>query len=354
MTKTVLFVDYLSPKGHISFNKNIIRNLSSYNVNITCVFYEDIPIKNTNLENVSFIRLNRPSFKSKNNILTRIYLFYSLCKIKRKVNFASYDYVIFSSFEETSLFFSYFNSNLFLFAHNNSRSLHNKIKWFFLKRITIKHTLIVFDELIKAEYFKNKISNVVTISHGLPQQFEKSKVLKTDVLVNLNLQLYDYIIFSPSCHSSDYKLLKQISNDRKFCDFLNRKNLLFLIKDNTGLIKESKNIKIVDYYLEQHEYEALFNLSKVILLPYSDNFKFRVSNVLYECIANDKLFLTSNNYLKKSVKSIINYDCIFDESNIVDRLRYCFEKGNFLISNADKLKPDYNKIFDEKKDNIFM
>ena len=170
MSKSVLIVDYISSSGHKSFNTILIDKLENLELDLTvaassrCINHLNKKHKYIDIPELLF-------FKEKFGLLNRFFFFLRLKYLKSQIDFSSFDYVIFSSYDELSLLFSFIDVNALLINHNNVNAFQKRLKRIALKLLSKKHKQIVFDDLIKQLYVDNGINDVVIIPHGLPKPF---------------------------------------------------------------------------------------------------------------------------------------------------------------------------------------
>lgn len=323
MNKKILYIDPISSFGHKMFNEIWINDLLKLGCSVdlvSCAGYFDF-IDKTNknvrqvldLEEKLFLKL-----KDNNPFLNRIRLFRILMKIKKSIDFSSYDFIIFSSYEEISFYFARFSKKCYLVNHNNLSRINHFIKYFFVKRISKKHKLIVLHDK-----FKRKLSEIgvesVFIPHGLPTKFQ----LKND-----KFNFYEnakLILFSPSSLSSDEHFFRKLISDIKFLNYLEENKIILILKGNYDVI--SPFIVILAKYLSQNEYRNVFLKSDVILINYNESFKNRVSGVFYEAISNEKIIMTSKYF--------------YDEMDID-------EEGIFIFSDFKSFENNLDAILQKK------
>jgi len=116
----ILYIDPLSPNGHINFNniqiKSLYKIFDSIDFSFKKGYEKKICIKNTE----TIFLIPEKFYKSTNNkIITRINLLKILRYIKKNIDLSIYDFIIFSSYEEISLYFSFIKYPLILVNHNN-------------------------------------------------------------------------------------------------------------------------------------------------------------------------------------------------------------------------------------------
>lgn len=341
--KKILFIDPLSPTGHIQYNNYWINCLNNLECSYETCFKKnykknfDLKEKSYEIEEKYYLKLE----KSKNFFIKRYYLFLILKEIEKKVNFEDYDKIIFSSFENFSLFIYllfYKNKNIYAILHNNIQKINNKIIYFLIKSISKKINLISLDENIKENLEKIKINTGLVI-HPIPNKFK------------LNTQKDNHIIkiFSPSKTSIDENFILELLGAKKL---LKNLKLEFFIR-NTKLEMKIDNLTISKRYLSDEEYRDKFSEAEIIILPYKKDFQNRLSNIFFEAVSNEKKILISEEsflkiYSKYETRGIRYYsETNKFENELVDLIQ---EKSiNYEIL---KFKFSFKEMLKNIKENI--
>lgn len=348
--KKVLFIDPLSSEGHINFNKIYISKLIECNVDLQLVFKEGY-INRLGFP-TSLVRLSIPThFYSikKNGLINRICLFRIFVFIKRKIEFDDYDFVIFSSYEAISLFFSNIRHKLVLINHNNISGLENNVKRFFFRLISKGNLHLVFEKFIQEYLFSIGIKDVIVVPHGLPTSFDYKSV-KSCSFINgiINNEKFKYILFSPASSSVDGDFIRKLLNSEKFVSYLEKKNILLIVKGNFISLK-TKNIIILKDYLTTKQYQFLFLKSSAILLPYPESHKFRISAMFFEGISNNKICFLSDIDLFKHYHWLFNYNPYFKSiDDLISRIdEWMNSKMNKDVYNdISTLMPTFDLLLD--------
>jgi len=340
--KRILYIDPLSSDGHINFNKIYLTELLKREINVNLVFRKDYITKLSIPEDHLILNIPNYFYKGKGKLINRINYLRILLYIKKEIDFSNYDIVVFSSYEEISLFFASIKHKLFLINHNNIKGLENIFKRTFFKLISRKNTHIVFEKYIKDYLKKLKIDKVHVLSHGLPESFKIvgndinkliGSVLKIDEINNFNK-----IIFSPSGSSIDKEFIAGLIDNSQFLKFLNTHKILLILKGN--FTSNNQNIKVINHYLSKPEYEALILKSDAIIISYPNSHKYRVSAVLFECFANNKICFLSDIVSLRNYEMHFNYIPYFKD---IDELVYRLEHW-INLSEEIKLAPFKNSI----------
>lgn len=346
----ILYVDPLSPSGHINFNKIYIESLLKIFTSIDFAFKENYRDKlSIHIKNKVYTIPEKLYDKSKSKIINR-YNYYKIFRyIKNNCNIHIYDYIIFSSYEEISLYFSKFRKKLILINHNNVSGLRNPIKLFFFRKNAIRNINIVLEDYIKEYLLTLDIPNVYTLYHGLGNPYDRALINNSSLLYEFNyLNNFKFVIFSPSNTSSDNVFLNKLINDYNFTSFLKKNDILLILKSNQIDNKHS-NVEIIKNYLSDLQYQYLFLKSNLILLSYPSSFTFRVSAILLECMSNNKLCLISDIPSLNIYKDYFNYSPFFKSiDDLKEKLCIMLKSQRLIISpykDLSNYKPDFKNMF---------
>jgi len=346
----ILYVDPLSPRGHINFNKIYIEELLKIYTNVDFAFKENYIDKlSINYKNKVYSIPDKLYDKSKSKIRNRFNYYKILSYIKKNCNIDSYDYIIFSSYEEISLYFSKFKKKLILINHNNISGLRNPIKLFFFRKNAIQHINIVLEDYIKEYLLTLNIPNVYTLYHGLGDPYDRALINNSSLSNEFDyLHKFKYVIFSPSSTSSDNDFLYNLINNSNFTSFLMENEILLIVKSN-HLDNNHVNLKIIKSYLSDSQYQYLFLKSDLILLSYPNSFTFRVSAILLECMSNNKLCLISDIPSLSIYRDYFNYSPFFKSiEDLKDKIQIVMKSQHLTISPYKDIsiyKPDFKKLF---------
>lgn len=347
--KKILYIDPLLQNGHVNFNNIYIESFRKSGYRLEFVFvsgYED----KLNIDS-SEVLYSIPKFffkKDLGKLGNRIAYFFALLIIKLFVDFKKYDLIIFSSFEEVSFFLSNIK-NCYLINHINvSTSVESKVKYFFLNKVLINNSLIVLDEETK-NYLNSKGNYKIYVQpHGLPNAKSLTNRKKDDEFDYIfdELGKYKKILFSPSESSSDKNFINELIQSDKFMEYLEQEDILFVYKDKSPVVKS--NILVINGFLDQNAYDYLFLKSNIILIAYPPNFKYRVSGVLLECIANDKPCVVSRIDTLESYNGFFKYNPFY--SNIDELIHAILDLDKFdqnddgYYKNLSMLEPNFDNF----------
>lgn len=347
--KKILYIDPLLQNGHVNFNNIYIENLRKSGYLLEFVFvsgYED----KLNIDS-SEVVYSIPKFffkKDLGKLGNRIAYFFALLFIKFFVDFKKYDLIIFSSFEEVSFFLSNIKKCCLINHINVSTSVESKVKYFFLNKVLINNSLIVLDKETKS-YLSSKGNYKIYVQpHGLPNAKSLIHTNEDDEFGYIFDELIKYkkILFSPSESSSDKDFINELIRSNKFMEYLEQEDILFVYKDKSPVVR--RNILVISGFLSQNAYDYLFLKSNIILIAYPKNFKYRVSGVLLECMANDKPCVVSRIDTLESYSDFFKYDAFY--SNIDELIQIIGDLGKFnqngggYYRSLTMLEPNFNNF----------
>lgn len=347
--KKMLYIDQLCLSGHINFNNIYIKAL--YDHEIIIDFALKFGYKNNldlSTDSIVFPIPEKYFRETNSKILYRFNLYRILKYIISNINLDNYDFVLFSSFEEISLFLGQFKRPLILIHHNNLKSLDNTIKRYFYKIIINKNINIVFDQNIKNIFKSLGVKTTHVVKHGYPMKLDKSLYKCGSFLNEIDLNNFKNIVFAPSSSSGDRLFFLELLKDNIFQKFLHNNNILFIIKGDYQ-INNLNNIKVFNSFLLQVEYEYLFLNSDIIIINYPKSFKYRTSGVFWECVANDKLCLLSKIDAFAGYGSFMKYEPFFNTKEefmlkIIEVLNLDKSIINEPFVDKNKLKPNFKEL----------
>lgn len=349
--KKILYIDPLLQKGHINFNNIYIESLRKSGYLIDFVFvsgYED----KLNIDSSEVVYSIPKVFFKKDlgKLGNRIAYFFALFFIRLFVDFKKYDLIIFSSFEEVSFFLSNIKKCYLINHINVSTSVESKIKHYLLNKVLINNSLIVLDKETK-NYLSSKGNDKIYFQpHGLPNAKSLIHTNKDDEFDYIFDELVKYkkILFSPSESSLDKDFINELIQSNKFMEYLEQEDILFVYKDKSSVVIK-RNTLVISDFLSQNAYDYLFLKSDIILIAYPENFKYRVSGVLLECMANEKPCVVSRIDTLESYKDFFKYDAFY--SNIDELIQTIGDLNKFdsntggYYRNLTMLEPNFNNFF---------
>lgn len=340
MKTKILYIDPIYQPGHINFNQIYIDYLYKEGYSID-FFFVDNYVDGLRLNSISKVFSVKSSLLTRryNPIFNRILYLYTLLFLRYKVNLKEYDYLLFSSYEEISFFFSFY-SNAYIINHVNLQGCNSRIKKFFISNVFKKNIPIVLNEscysLVKNRFRCNRL---ILSKHGLLPAFkhiEKSEKYSSIVTK------YKYVIFSPSDNSVDTCFINSLLKSDTFQTYLQERDILFVVKSKMEIEIHSNNILCINEYLSEDDYRFFFLKANIILIIYPETFQYRVSGVLFECFSNNKMCLLSDIETFKEYSVNFNYTPYFrDVESLVEKIDMGLSNNSCipLFKGLDDLNP---------------
>jgi hypothetical protein len=356
----ILYLDLLSPYGHISLNIILLRILEKF-------ASVDVAWKQSYAENDSLSKIVRTfylipldyyQFGSK--IDYRIKNIKIIKWILKNIDINKYDLIFISSYETISFSLAWpkkLHPRVVILNHNNLDELVDKRKFFFFKHIPKYVEHIVFEEYMKEYLLKEvKISNKVwVVNHPI----DLSKVDNYKKIVDKSkICKEDKIIFAPS-GSNDENFIAQLVNLQKGKNLLSQFPFKLIVKSKEVQYQDN-HLVVTKKYFDYEEYISYFGNSLLILLPYPKDFHYRISGALFDCFAFKKRFISSSvpifkYYINKYPEIGETFDSINEFQEILFRIskepmNYSFPEISFYVNNSFAIiQNDYSNEQIEKE-----
>lgn len=330
----ILFIDSESFEQHLNYNVMQIEALNKLTTDISFIFKKGYAKKlgihhnYINIPKCLYCNLSNSFF---NRLLMLCRYWYIIFRMINK--FHKYDSIVISYYDQIPFYFAQlFPKNTYLINHINIAEIYrSKFKRFLFKKISKRYNQIVMDKM-SMEYLKSLgINNVHIVNHGIVKPYE----------LNYSCEEHN-IIFCPSATSVDGQLMESIISDSEFIDLLKLNDYKLIIKGNY-VASLNETVVIIDRFLDENEYKNLILCSKIIFLPYSKNFVFRASGVLFEGIANNKIIVA------RSIPSLMQYNKIYnnlygfvDEYDLKIIMKQVIHNNVKQKYDRCKLMPDYS------------
>jgi hypothetical protein len=304
----ILYIDNISPVGHILFNRIQINSLIDLHCELYYAFQKGYAEK-INIKNMyRFIDIPKfLYFDHTSKFIHRILNFFQLFLVYVKYLFCNFDAVIISCYDPVSLFFFSFKGKVFLFDHNNIMKLFNPVYRWFTKGLPKRYVHLVFNDHMKEGLEKYGITNIRLQEHEPVESYLSS----INVKKYFNIPDSSKIIFSPSTISVDNNFIQDLILDKDFIDFLSSNNLILIIKGNYYTQSTNSPIICIGCFLDEPEYQSLFIYAEIILLPYKESFRYRVSGILFSAFENNKKIIASDVEGIRSYQYRFNYNPFF-------------------------------------------
>jgi len=280
----LLVLDYISYSGHKNFNKVHIESLIRLGVDVELMGRKG---QFDNIDNVDMFKVyNMPEWLFKNyplpSISFRLQGIASLIWVKKHIKCREYDAILVLTYDILSLFTFRISNTVILVNHNNVPQLWSKVKYNFTKWLPKDYIHIALNEEMEQRLkLLFPLKSVFHVPHGIcppSLALEKPTFIKSS----------DSFLFCPVNRNYDGVFVTELFENKSFLDFLEKKKLFLLVKDNVKITVASKNIIKVSSSLPLAEYNYLLQNSVAVILPYDKQFKYRCSGIFFECVARQK------------------------------------------------------------------
>lgn len=345
--KRILYLNYMKQYGHLNFDQIHIDALLAEGNDVRLVMPEKMAkLMNRPCDMYEWIIPNWMSYYGKNGAVNRLFYILILLVLRIRTRFSKYDVCVVSNTDEISLGLVPFPIKEYLICHANCCSFANKLKRYFMNKLSASNDFIVFNERMKQVFVDNGINNVHIVSHGCMPSFDKA----TMTSIPQELAGHKHIVFHPSS-KPERKLLAGIMGNKRLHKYLIDNDVVLVLRNKPDGIADIPNIVYINRYLTTDEYRGLFLKSDVILLAYPEEFAYSVSGVSFECVSNSKNVLVLENPSLDYCRKFYSYDPFFkDTDDFCDKLNSIISNpdDNRCIVEIDELRPNYNKVFQNK------
>lgn len=323
----IAIFDMVFNKGHVNFNKNLIKLLSRDNN----VFVINDGNYYSNNDVATYINVNIDK-EPNGRFIGRLKMYNNIMRQVKAINNIKIDHIIVLSADYITFSFTYKKmlkiSNVSLIHHNISQ-LNSKVKYYYFKK------------------YMNKIQNIVLgefMIEGL-----KNKQVKSEKIFFLPHPIYSFPnkVLNPSKRSI---IAISGSNDEKmiesFCSFIVvnevkfNSNIKITIK-SSKLTFKNESIEIIHKYLDRNEYDELYSLASASIIFLPGSFLGRISGCALETLAAKKVIIGTNQpfirELKQKYPSLVY---IFETNKELVDIINTFEDGS--TSDFDKFYDDFS------------
>lgn len=287
---TFSLIETKDSTGHIKLYQHIIKDFDNLDANVNFISSE---MYLNNFERTYFNKVNFEICGTKKvikgKIFHRIQQFILMIKAFKKCS--KNDVLILLSYDCIALWFAllFFNfKELYVFEHNNIDQLDDShLKSFFYRKLSDKVVSYVFESYIGERVYKKYSRNYLVYKHPL---FELKQINK--------FHHSNKYIFIPSSDVS-------MSNFLQLYNFAKKEGLDIITKKHSFL----KDLPLNGVYQSEYfcNYEDIFLGAEYIGVV--NDFKYRVSAVFYEAVANSKKVIMNNTLFSEKVKN--NYEKIY-------------------------------------------
>ncbi len=344
----LLYIDPQSYSNLALYDYNLLKNLPRETEIIFCgssLYNQSIP------KNVKFIPVFRYN-KLQNNLLklfsywiSLIRLFVLVCREKPNVVHIQWircfflDYLFLKLLKCKGIKVVYTAHNVL--PHNSENKYKNQFnKYYHRLDAIIVHSLASKNEMI--DLFNIEESKIHVIRHGvLSYPVPQEKIQMRTEQLKKEIGIRDQIVFAVIGSMSFYKGCDLIVDLWKNNTLLqdDDKYKLLIVGRNQGIdfsdIKHTKNVHIVDAYVDDESLLAYMSLTDVLLLPYR---KISQSGVLLTALANGVPFVVSNAGGISEPLSVADVGWNIGDASI-ENLQNCIIN---LIANFEEIKQKRN------------
>lgn len=327
----ILYVDYLSPQGHEVFNEIHINTILSLGAQVTIVAKDDF--MNQYCADKGLQKINIPNYCIRGKVTplsARVNYTKDLLWIKRNIDFSSYDYTIFSSYEVISLFIAHIKEKLLVINHNNVDELNSGIKLFLTAHLSSDYTHVALNKYMMVRL--SKLLPDLTVKYVPHGYLPASNMMRRPAMVCDD----EKFIFCPVNRNYDVDLVNNIIYSNSFNNFLVNNNIYLYVKKQ--IMSESKgNIRVIDK-LDNDEYNYMLCKTISVLLPYGNEFKYRCSGILFECISRKTPIIATNKAALHIYENDINIKFFDNVESLIFAIESTSEPYTVLY-NDEKYNP---------------
>ena len=322
----ILVIDYLSPPGHANFDQIHIQSLLDLGHKLCLVGRRgQFPAFNASSV-VNKVQIPEKYYKChfKKSISERILGILCLLWIKRHIKLREYEKIVFLTYDILSIPFFRADVPVYLVNHNNVDQFESSIKLKITKHLPSNYAHVALNEYMADELRKFLSGKTVfMVPHGyLPPTGEEVRPSF--------VQDGECFIFCPVNRNFNDVLIKEILKSEMVDRYLKKRDIILYVKSQ--LLSQNKgNIKVLPY-LNTDEYNYMLSHSKAVILPYGDDFRYRCSGILFECVPRKIPILATER------EALLIY------KNRID-IRF-FRDSTSLIFALNDIRPDENKYYD--------
>lgn len=313
----VIYINYMKQLGHLHFDQIQIDALVAQGYDVKLVMHQEIALQLPYPKEMYALVL--PSWTdtdSKHSWMVRLHFLLTLLWIKFHIDESHFDHCVVSNIDEVSMGLCPLRRGMHLMCHGSAQGFGQKLKTFFLRKLSRRNTFLVFNDDMQQPFLQHGITSVKIISHGCLPAFKESTTLK-ESQGSYNSASKPCVIFQASSKSDD-RFWEMICAP-KMDQALRERNVLLILRGTNAPDSSFRNfsfgsIKVIPNYLSGEAYRQAFAKADIILLAYPPSFRYQVSGVSYECIANQKPLLAWRNPALSYCKDFYSYDPFFDSA----------------------------------------
>lgn len=349
--KKVIYIDTASFNGHKQFNKNNINVLGRI-CNLDVFFRKDyLDYSSLFIQNVFESSLNCfPNYiKYKTRIGHFLKSFFGQLKILKEVlrivKRNNYDVVIFSWVDIFPFWLKTksLKNKIYFYEHGLYYTQNHKYTHFFWRHLNKNVCPIILED-----YFSKYIRDVLKCKNK--QYLIRHPLGKIDERSCLAEKSKSNILFFGPSQSNDYHFIRELYDYRNQIP----KEVFIVVKGDFEY--QSPNLLIYKDVLSREDYDSYMCNSSYILIPYSPNYNYRTSGVIFEGVAcKKKIILLKGNTLQYLANKYRNLFILVDNiESLVKCLIELKDDNSKCNSFFDKdLEVFLNDYSDESLSNSF-
>ena len=324
----------MSPKGHENYDLIQINSLLSLGSHVTLVgrtgHFDSVP-RNNNVEVKELPEWCFRKFCHLKPLCYRLQEILTLLYISYKFSPKKYDWTILLCYDILSTFFFRTKSKVILIDHNNVGQLDNRLK-LLLTKIYPDYAHIALNRQMLTRLQELLPNHKVRyIPHGLVPSF-------TDKLSSEKYASTESFVFCPVNQNFDRVKVSSLFNSNKFLDYLNSQNIVFYVKYFEGIREDRKEMQVIKDRINDDDYKYLIKNSIAVILPYTEEFRYRCSGILFECVANDTTVICMSNPATSIYKDVIDMYEFENAKKLIECIEQRIDNGK-RICDKNLLSP---------------
>ena len=285
----ILVIDYMSYSNHCNFNKIHIESL--FNLGHKLYFVG----KKGHFDNVKgrgSIVCEIPEWVYRKYpyppLSVRLKDIMALRWVNKHIRQDNYDIIIFPTYDIMSIWAYKTDKPVLLINHNNVFQLDSYIKLKITRNLPKNFRHICLNKQMEdrlRQILKNR--DISYVPHGILSYY--SELSEPKYMANSN-----NFIFCPINRNYDESFVRSLLHSPAFYDYLLNNELMLFIKRGLPYDGGCENIIVLDNNIKKSEYNYMIQNAKAVLLPYSEEFKYRCSGIFFECVSSNTPIVSSD------------------------------------------------------------
>ena len=287
----ILFLDLLSPAGHLHLNRDLLEILTSLgSVDVAC--REGYLCAGFLPQNVGVLYgVPGEYYRFSGRLNTRLNCIRAITWVLRNIELRRYDIIFVSSYETVSFSLAWpsdIGPRVVLLNHNNLDELGNWAKGFAFRMIPTQIEHVVFEasfsDYLKADFgIRNR---VWIMRHPIDQTIASE--YRNAIAVEGSSDDARPLVFAPSSSNDEDFICYLIEMDE--AHYLSELGVRFLVKSRR-FSWTSSQLHVTTQPFSRGQYVRLMGDAALGLLPYPPSYRYRASGVLFDFLALKKRFI---------------------------------------------------------------